>query len=305
MDDKKIITPAILPPSDDGVFKTLLTHPDAENVLKSVIASFSGIPVRKAEVRNNDMPLLDSMEKQERFDVNCVVDRNENGEGGEQVEVEMQANAMVDDSFETGHKNIKSRSILNLCDLHAKQRGRGIVYGSFMRSFQITLCDYTVFPESKDFLHQYRMRKATGEELSDMITIIFVELTKLGEIIKKPVKEMTSAEMWAVFFEYADKPKQDAVIKAIASEKEEIMEATNILTSISQDENECAKFRARRKFQQDVEHNRLASFKLGKEEGRKEEKYAIARALLKKMPVEDIAGLTGLTPDEVSAISGH
>jgi predicted transposase/invertase (TIGR01784 family) len=229
----------------------------------------------------------------------------------------MQANAMVDDNFNTGHKNIKSRSILNLCDLHAKQRGRGVAYSSFMRSFQITLCDYTVFSKSKDFLHQYRMRTAIGEELSDMITVIFVELTKLGEIIKKPAKEMTGAEMWAVFFEYADKPKQDAVIKAIASEKGEIMEAANILTSISQDEDECAKFRARRKFQQDVEHNRIASFKLGKEEGlqeglqkglqkgRQEEKYAIVNALLKKRSIENIADLTGLSADEIESISTH
>jgi predicted transposase/invertase (TIGR01784 family) len=251
------------------------------------------------------MPVSDAMEKQERFDVNCVVDRGEEGTGGEQVEVEMQANAMLGDSFETSHSNIKSRSILNLCDLHAKQRRRGIAYSDFMRSFQITLCDYTVFPASKDFLHQYRLRTAAGEELSDMITVIFVELTKLGEILKKPVKAMSGAEMWAVFFEYADQPRQDAVIKAIAGEKGEIMEAANILTSISRDEDECAKFRARRKFQQDVEHNRITSFRLGKEEGRQEEKYIIAKALLKTMPIRDIADLTGLTPDEISAIAAQ
>jgi hypothetical protein len=30
MSDERIIVPELLPPAEDGVFKTLLTHPDAE-----------------------------------------------------------------------------------------------------------------------------------------------------------------------------------------------------------------------------------------------------------------------------------
>ena len=35
-----IVIPELLPPSEDGVFKTLLTHPDAAPVLRDVVEIF-------------------------------------------------------------------------------------------------------------------------------------------------------------------------------------------------------------------------------------------------------------------------
>jgi hypothetical protein len=121
----------ILPPSDDGVFKTLLTHPDARPCLRDIIASYIDLPVKNVTVRNTELPIGHIFEKQERFDVNCEID------GGDQVEVEMQANAMVGDNRESQHKNIKSRAIFNVCDLHAKQKGVGVSYGKLARTYQI------------------------------------------------------------------------------------------------------------------------------------------------------------------------
>ncbi|MDR2179883.1 MAG: hypothetical protein LBP21_06220 [Synergistaceae bacterium] len=52
-----IEVPEILPPSDDGVFKTLLTHPNAKRCLVDIIASNIGLPVKDVTVRNNELPI--------------------------------------------------------------------------------------------------------------------------------------------------------------------------------------------------------------------------------------------------------
>jgi hypothetical protein len=44
----------ILPAYDDVVFKTLLTHPDAEAVLRDVISSILMVPVEEVVVRNTE-----------------------------------------------------------------------------------------------------------------------------------------------------------------------------------------------------------------------------------------------------------
>ena len=67
----------ILPPSDDRIFKALLTHPDAKQVLINVVSAIIERPVIEAQVRNVELPVMDIEEKAERFDVNCVIDNSD------------------------------------------------------------------------------------------------------------------------------------------------------------------------------------------------------------------------------------
>ena len=61
----------ILPPSDDRVFKLILTAPEAKPVLTDLISAIIQRPVVNVVVRNNEIPPGDTEEKAERFDVNC------------------------------------------------------------------------------------------------------------------------------------------------------------------------------------------------------------------------------------------
>lgn len=61
----------ILPPSDDRLFKLILTSPDAKPVLMDLISSIIKRSVVGVEVRNNEIPPNDTEEKAQRFDVNC------------------------------------------------------------------------------------------------------------------------------------------------------------------------------------------------------------------------------------------
>jgi predicted transposase/invertase (TIGR01784 family) len=288
------VLPELLPPSEDGVFRTLLTHPEAKPILRDVVGSFLRLPVTNVEVRNAELPISDINEKRERFDVNCLID------DGSQVDVEMQSNAMKGDSQSTDHKIIKSRAVYNLCDLHSGQAGRGVRFDRLMRSYQMTFCGYTVFPGRGEFVRRFSFRDESGEELTDTISVIFVELTKLDDIVNKPVYTMTREEQWCIFFAFGGDPKHRVLIDELTAVKEEIKMAVELLKTISKDENERARFRSRRMFQMDMDHNLLAS----RDEGREEKAMEIARNLLKmKLSVEQIITATGLDREEVEKIA--
>jgi predicted transposase/invertase (TIGR01784 family) len=184
----------ILPPSDDRVFKLILTSPDAKPALIDLISAIIGRAVVDVQVRNNELPPGDTEEKAERLDVNCVID------SGEQIDLEMQASWIKED-LSKEHKNLKGKSVYYLCDLHSSQSSKGKAYDELSKSYQVTLCAYTVFPERKAFVNSYSMRHDIDNELlHDAIHVVFVELSKLKEVLKKPVAEMTDIEKWGGIF---------------------------------------------------------------------------------------------------------
>ena len=209
----ELTIPEVLPPHEDGVFKSLLTREDASPVLRDIVESFLRFPVKNVTVKNVELHITDINEKRERFDVNCKID------DGSQINVEMQADQMSGDSLSGGHKNIKSRAMYYLCDLHAKQPGRGISYENLMRSYQMTFCGYTVFSDRDNFVSRFSFRDENSIELSDTLGIIFIELTKLDDVIKKPVRAMTGEEAWATFFAYASEPDYKDLINKLVTEK--------------------------------------------------------------------------------------
>jgi len=242
-------------------------------------------------VRNNELPLGDTEEKAERLDVNCRID------DGSQVDLEMQASYIEEIGGE--HKNIKGKSIYYLCDLHSSQSSKGRRYDELVRTYQVTFCSYTVLPKLIDYVNSFSMRhETTNELLSDAIKVIYVELSKLNEIIKKSVDDMTDLEKWAVFFRYANIPEYRDTVNKVIESKEVLQMAGSLLMSVSKDERERAIFRSRRKYQSDQESN------IATTEYRKA--LAIARNFLEMdMPIEQIARGTGLSIKEVENLNAN
>jgi predicted transposase/invertase (TIGR01784 family) len=288
----------ILPPTDDRIFKTIMTSPEAKPFLMKLTAGIIGCGVVDVTVHSNEIPIDDTQEKGERFDVNCKTD------DGSQVNMEMQASRMEEDRGGE-HRNMKGRSVYYLCDLHSSQPARGQRrYDKLARTYQVTFCSYTVFPRRKEYVNSFSMRHDVDNELlHDAIQSVIVELSKLEEIIKKPVEAMTDLEKFSVFFEYADKPiYRDKVNKVIESE-EVLTVATNLLMNISQDERERAIFRSRRKFEMDLISNMATAEDRGRQEGKQDKAFEIARKLLRRnRPIEEIMEDTGLTREEVEAL---
>jgi predicted transposase/invertase (TIGR01784 family) len=180
----------------------------------------------------------------------------------------MQSESMSGDNALTGYRAIKSRAVYNLCSLHAGQAGRKVRYDELLRSYQMTFCGYTMFPGRKGFVSRYSFRDEEGAELADAVGIIFVELTKVRDVAKKPVQSMTGEEAWGLFFAYASRQKYRGLIGELAAARKEIKMAMEQLQAISKDEIERAHCRSRRMYQMDMDHNLIAAKDEGIAQGR-------------------------------------
>ena len=284
----------ILPPSDDRVFKLILSPEESKPILKDLISSVIKHPVIDVEVRNSEIPPEDTHEKAERLDVNCRID------DGSQVDLEMQASRIQEDS-DGQYQNLKGKSIYYLCDLHSSQPSKGLRrYDKLARTYQVTFCSYTVFPERLGYVNSYSLRHDEDNELlSDAIHVVYVELSKLQEIMKKSVDDMTDLEKWAVFFQYASEPTYRETVNEVIASKEVLQMAGSRLMSISQDERERAVFRSRRMYQTDLQSD-LAT---AEDRGRRQGILTIAKNLLAMgMPHDQIVAATGLTLKDLESI---
>ena len=188
-----------------------------------------------------------------------------------------------------------------LCDLHSSQSSKGRRYDKLAQTYQVTFCSYTVFPELPDYVNPFSMRHdTTNELLSDAIHVVYIELSKLNEILKKSVDDMTDLEKWAIFFRYANVPRFRDTVNRVIESKEVLQMAGNLLMSVSQNERERAIFRSRRMYQSDMDSNIATA----EARGRVEEKGEIAlNALQMGMSIADTSRLTGLTEDEIRKLA--
>jgi predicted transposase/invertase (TIGR01784 family) len=288
----------ILPPSDDRVFKLILTSPDAKPVLADLISALISRPVVDVIVCNNELPVENTQEKSERFDINCKTN------DGSQIDLEMQASRIREDT-DGEHRNLKGKSIYYLCDLHSSQPSKGWVrYDKLAMTYQITFCSYTVFTDREGYVNTFSLRhNEDGGLLSDAINVVYVELSKLDRIVKKPVNEMTDLEKWAIFFQYADMPKYREKLNKVIETKEALQMAGELLLSVSQDERERAVARSRRMFQTDLASNLRTAEDIGIAKGKLEKSLEIARNMIRRnKPIEDIIEDTGLTREEVGEL---
>ena len=279
----------ILSAYDDRVFKLMLTAPEAIPALMLVSSAIINQPVVNVVVRNNELPVTDIEEKAETFDVNCKINDDS------QADIEMQGSPMKEERG-SNHANVKARSIYNVCDLHSSQSSKGIPYDKLIRSYQVMFCKDTVFPHREGFIHSFSMRSDFDNELlHDGICSMFIELSKLQEVIKKPVEQMTDMERVSVFLRYADDPDYREIVNKVIESREGLIVASEKLMSISKDERERAKFRSRRMAIADQESN-MATAVLNS-------KIDMAKIMLTASePIEKIMKYTGLTRKEVEKL---
>ena len=104
-------------------------------------------------------------------------------------------------------------------------------------------------------------------------------------------------------FQYAPDLNHRELVNKVIESEEVLQVAGNLLMSISQNEQERAIYRSRRKFQTDMQSNLATAEDRGERRGERKSRIEIARnALQMKMSVADIAKLTGLSHDEIESL---
>jgi predicted transposase/invertase (TIGR01784 family) len=288
----------ILPPSNDYIFKTLLTHPNAKPVLISVVAAAIERPVVDVTVLNNELPGTDLNEKKERLDVNCAID------GGDQIDVEMQCSHVGADTL-FDQRGFINKSIYYLTDLHSSQKSKGVLYHNLVRTYQVTFCGYRVFQQWPDFVSRFSLRRPNGEQVSDQINMVVVEMSKLGERLNDPVENISWLEAWSMFFNFVDKPAYRGLINNLITSKKELNMATELLMEISKDDRERAIMRSRRMYETDRFNELQMAINKGREEGREEGHADIVKHMHSEgFSIADIIRATKLTEKEIRDILG-
>lgn len=312
----------LLPPSDDRIFKLILTKEEAAPALQDLISTIIGRPVTNVMVRNSEMISQDTSEKEERLDVNCRVVEDDT-----QVDLEVQAHRIEEDSNDDP-KNLKEKGIFYLCDLHSSQPSKGVKrYDRLAQTWQVTFCTYTVFPRRENFVNSFSLRHDEDNELlSDKLRVVYVELGKLQDVLKKSVDTMTDLEKWAIFFRYADIPKYRKIVNDVIDSKEALTVASELLMSVSKDEHERAVLRSRRMAETDRLSNLATAEdrgrRIGREEGHAEglteglikgdqrgrknlNKENVLKMLSIGRPISEITFMTGFTEPEIREIANQ
>jgi len=265
----------------DPVFKAVFTKDtsNSRGALSKLISALIGRIVVVEAIIANELPVDDLRQRYLRFDVVCKTKE------GEFVNVEMSFNPNASEQV---------RLEYHVARLFAGQgiHGEGKTYYDLKETYQIAiLAKYQFFPDEElihDFLYY---DPKTHVSLGGKTRIITIELVKTKPVVEKPVEEMTTAELWAVFFQYlTDEEKRDKIIEIINHE-EGIAMAVETLSNITQDEIEYARLCNLIKSELDW---RTGIFE-AEQKGRNEEKLESAQKM-KTMGflTEQIHAVTGL-----------
>ncbi|WP_461246692.1 PD-(D/E)XK nuclease family transposase [Treponema sp. R6D11] len=248
----------------DVVFKAVFTRDTEKSrgALSDLISSLIGRTVKVEMINANEPPVDDLRQRYLRFDVACKTEK------GEPINVEMSFNPNVDESVRLEYHAAKLFIGQNI---HGEEKN----YNDLKETYQITiLAKYQFFPD-EELIHNFLYYDPqTHVSLGGKTRIITVELVKTKPIAEKPIKKMTNAELWAVYFQYlTDEDKRDKIIEII-NQEEGIAMATETLSKITQDEIEyarmCTLLKSELDYQSGMVNARRSGLKEGREEGHKE-----------------------------------
>ena len=247
-------------------------------------------------------------DKKSEMDIEVVTD------SGERIDIEIQllsvpgfANRMI----------YYGSKLINEC----LNSGEGYEYMAMKKCKVLSIVDFTLFPHNLRIQNRFRMKELEDNfELSDVLEIIFLEMSKLDET--KPLKEKSPVERWLYFLKYVDDAAREEQIAEILDESEGITMAMEVLKEVSADDQLRTKIRLQEKAENDWkariyyakqegiakgraegEAKGLAEGEAkGRAEGEHEKQLEIARKALTMLDDQTIAQLTGLALEEVARL---
>jgi predicted transposase/invertase (TIGR01784 family) len=277
----------------DNVFKAVFTRntPESRGALSKLLSAIIGRELAVITIIANEPPIDNLRDRQIRFDINCKA------EGGELVNVEMSLNP---DPFEPIRLEFHAGKLFTGQDI----RGGDKTYDDLKETYQIAILVKERFFDDQEFFHKFEYYDPERRiSLKGRSRILTLELSKLEQIINKPVVNMSTPEQWAFFFRYlTDKTKRKKINEIVASE-EGIAMASQVLMSISKDEVERARLMSEYKYVVDTQSKVVHAKREGRQEGRQEGIRETARRMKNiNLSPEQIQAATGLSPDEIAQL---
>ena len=273
----------------DNVFKAVFTkdNPSSKGALSKLISALIGREVSVSVINANEQPIDNIRNRQIRFDIKCKA------ESGELVNVEMSLNPKP---FEPVRLEYYAGRLFTGQDI----RGVGKNYDDLKEAYQITILTKETFFNDKAYLHNFEYYDPEHEiSLKGRSRIITLELSKLEEVVEKPVNMMNEKESWAVYFRYLTDKTKRYKINQILDHEEGIAMASDVLIHISKDEIEQARLESELKYELDTQSNLVYEKRTGIKEGIE---ITARNALAKGYPLETIQDITGLDMETIKNI---
>ena len=215
----------------DNVFKAVFSkeNPTARAALSYLVSALIGRNVSIISILANEPPVDSLRDRQIRFDINCKA------EDGELINVEMCLNP---EPYEPTRLEYYAGKLFTGQDI----RGKNKTFNDHKQAYQIAILANGRFFSDDSFFHTFIFYDPKNlVSLNGRSRIITLELSKATSLLEKALEEMNVSERWAVFFQHlTDKNKRSKINKILENE-EGIAMASEVLLTISRDEEERAR----------------------------------------------------------------
>ena len=262
----------------DNVFKAVFTKntPESQGALSRLVSTLIKRDISILTITTNEPPIENLRDRQIRFDINCKA------ESGELINVEMCLNP---NPFEPVRLEYYSGKLFIRQDIKGKDK----TFNDLKESYQIAILAKKSFFADDSVFHTFEYFDPEHNiSLNGKSRIITVELSKLDKIIEKPVKDMSSAEHWAVFFQYlTDKAKREK-INQIIEYQEGIAMASEALVTFTKDEIEYYHQISKEKYELDMQSKIVYAEQQARLEGEKKGEKKIIELLKSGKSLEQI-----------------
>ncbi|PCJ18702.1 MAG: hypothetical protein COB02_09710 [Candidatus Cloacimonadota bacterium] len=287
--------------TNDILFKSTFSNPKNNKILICLINALLKLQDDKklieVEVINpfNDKKFID--------DKLSIVDIKAKDGKGILYNIEMQVQVP---------KNWEKRPLYYASELYTSQLKQSSSYNKLKKTISISILSETCFKDNNDIHNIYTFHNIKSlKPLDNLIELHFIELSKFDKDKKRILSSPFEKWLYALKYGNNHQKESDMLPQELMTEKG-INEAFCAMRYANADQQTRYLIEARQKFirdqitmQEDALEDALEEgLEKGREEGKKSNSYSIAKkCLIKKMALDDIIDLTGLSKKEILSIT--
>ncbi len=287
----------LLPLTNDYVFKRVFTKDGQEDMLKDFLTGILNVQIDKIEIKNAELTKEHKDAKREVLDIRATINKNS------LIDIEMQVK---------DYHNIDKRSMAYVTKLYSDQLEVGDEYKKPLKTISINILNFNYFKRNTyHSIGRMKFEKIEKEKYVDMgyeeedeyvnedIEVHYIELPKFKE--KNPgVNSKLEQWLWLIC---GEGEKAEMAKK----ENQEVKKASDVLQKMSLSEQERWLYDSRKFREWDErslrEYETNEARQEGVQQGERKAKLEDAKKMLdKKIDIETIMEITGLTREEITKL---
>ena len=280
----------LMNPKVDFVFKSIFGNEKYPEILISFLNAVLKLPKEKKIIKVKiENPNIDKMDIEDKYSIlDILATANDNTK----IDIEIQIKNNYD---------MIPRTIYYLSKLIEGQMKEGEDYNRILKSITINIVDFELLKSNKRVHNSFLfIEKETGEVLTDLAEIHFIELPKLK------IEDINTEDLLNDWLLFIENPESEA-IEMLKTKIKEIGSAKKVLEVLSLDKEARLVYESRQKALKDKISAINTAEKRGREEGIKEgiekEKFNIALNMLENgMSIDVVEKITGLSKTRVNEI---